>query len=151
MGLDNTIYALSNMNAILGSTLGYVNDKQSGVSTGNALSNFGTNIMNGAFRNAVSRDIQQTSGSYLGYAVNSAAGYGNPVSNYQGTVGTIGAAMLTSPFGIFGCNPYMMTSSIYGCGPFGGGYLGGGMFGGCGCNSLGYGMGSFFSPMGFYC
>ena len=149
MGLDNTIYALSNINAILGSTVGYINDKQNGVPTGYALSNFGNNIFNGVFRNAVSRDIRQTTGSYLGYAVNSAAGYGNPVSNYNGTVGTLNAALLTSPFACCSFNPYMMASSIYSCNPFNYGFFGSGMFGGY--NSYGLGGASFFSPMGFYC
>ena len=148
MGLDNTIYAMSNINAILGSTLGYVNAKQNGVPTGYALSDMGYNLMNGAIRNAVSRDIQQHTGSYLGYAVNSLAGYGNPVANYKGTIGTIGAALLSSP----PCNPFFMTSALYGCGPMGTGYWNTGFFGGSCCNPLGFGFGpSCFSPMGFYC
>ena len=99
----------------------------------------------------VSKDIQQTTGSYLGYAVNSAAGYGNPVSNYNGTVGTLNAALLTSPFAFCSFNPYMMTSSIYGCNPFNDGFFGSGMFGGYNNFGCGLGVPSFFSPMGFYC
>lgn len=148
MSIDNTIYALSNINAILGSATGLLNDQRNGVPIGNAVSNMGYNLMNGVFRNEMSREIQQSTGSYLGYAINSAAGYGSPQANYQGTVGTINAAMLTSPFGIFDCNPFM-TSAIYGCGPFGGSFMGGGFP--YGCNRFGLGMPSFFSPMGFYC
>ncbi len=148
MSLDNAIYALSNFNALMGSTVGLINAKNDGVSTGDALMNFGYNVMNGALRNEASREIQRHTGSYLGYAVNSMAGYGNPVSNYTGTVGTIGAAMVSSPFGIFGCNPFM-TSSIYGCGPFGGGFFG--FSPGFGPFGYGLGMPSFFSPCGFYC
>lgn len=150
MSLSNTIYALSNINAILGSTTGYLNDKQNGVPTGNALSNMGLNIMHGAVRNAASRDIQQSTGSYLGYAVNNIAGYGNPVANYQGTVGTMGALMLSTPFSIFGCNPFM-TSSLYGCGPFGGGYWNTGFFGGGCCNNYGFYGPSMFGMRGFLC
>ncbi len=150
MSLDNAIYALSNFNALMGSTMGMVNARNNGVPAGTALMDFGYNIMNGALRNEASREIQRHTGSYLGYAVNSAAGYGNPVSNYYGTVGTMNAAMLSSPFGIFGCSPFM-TSSIYGCGPFGGGFFNPGF--GCGFGRFGFGLGmpSFFSPFGFYC
>ncbi len=148
MSLDNAIYALSNVNALMGSTLGMVNARNNGVPADAALMDFGFNVMNGALRNEASREIQRHTGSYLGYAVNSIAGYGNPVSNYAGTVGTIGAAMISSPFGIFGCSPFM-TSTIYGCGPFGGGFFGFNPgFSPFGC---GLGMPSFFSPFGFYC
>ncbi|MFQ8625014.1 MAG: hypothetical protein ACLSA2_00255 [Candidatus Gastranaerophilaceae bacterium] len=118
MGLDNAIYALSNVNALMGSTLGYVDAKNRGANTGDALMGFGLNVMNGAIRNEAAKDIRDRTGSYLGYAVNSAAGYGTPEANYRGTMGLIGASMLTSPFGIFGCgySPYMMPSMIYGGG-----------------------------------
>lgn len=149
MGLDNTLYTLSNVNAILGSAVGFADARNNGVPVGDALMDFGFNVMNGAIRNEAARDIRRHTGSYLGYAVNSAAGYGNPVANAQGTMGLIGASMVTSPFGIFGCgfNPYM-TSSIYGCGPFGGGFFGGG----CGCGpGFMFGGPSFFGVRGFWC
>lgn len=148
MSLDNAIYALSNVNALMGSTMGLIDARNNGVPTGDALMNFGYSVMNGALRNEASREIQRHTGSYLGYAVNSMAGYGNPVSNYVGTVGTIGAAMVSSPFGIFGCNPFM-TSTIYGCGPFGGGFFG--FTPGFRPFGCGLGIPSFFGPCGFYC
>ena len=149
MSIDNAIHALSNFNAVMGSVNSMVDAKNNGVPTSDALIDFGFNVTNGVLRNAAAQDIQQRSGSYLGYAINSAAGYGNPVANAQGTMGLIGASMLTSPFGIFGCgfNPYM-TSTIYGCGPFGGGFFGGG----CGCGSgFMFGGPSFFGVRGFWC
>lgn len=147
MSLDNAIHALSNINAFLGSTNGYINATQNGVPAGNALMDFGFNVMNGVIRNKAAEDIQHRTGSYIGYSINSAAGYGNPIANYNGTMGLIGASMLTSPFGIFGCgfNPYM-TSSIYGCGPFFGGFFGGG----CGCGNF-FGGPSIFATRGFWC
>lgn len=148
MNLDNAIYALSNINAIMGSSLGYMNDRQNGIPAGYAMSNMGYNIMNGALRNEASRQIHNMTGSYLGYAVNNAAGYGSPEANYAGTMGTIGAAMISSPFGIF--NPYG-TSALYGCGPYGGGYWNSGFFGGCGCNSFAFGGPSLFGIRGFWC
>ncbi len=148
MSLDNAIYALSNVNALMGSTLGMVEARNNGASPGEALMGFGLSVMNGAARNAVSHEIQRHTGSYLGYAVNNIAGYGNPVSDYAGTIGTIGAAMVSSPFGIFGCSPYM-TSTIYGCGPFGGGFFG--YSPGFGPFGSGFGFPSFFGPCGFYC
>lgn len=134
MNLDNTIYAMSNINALLGSTLGYVNAKQNGVPTSYALYDMGNSIMNGAIRNAASRDIQRATGSYLGYAVNNAAGYGNPVADYQGTVGTMNALMLSTPLALFN------SSCCYG-----------GYFNNCGNFGYGLGMPSYFTPMGFYC
>lgn len=151
MSIDNTIYALSGINNLLGGTLGFINDKQNGVPTGYAMSNAGLNIMNGAIRNEASRDIQQMTGSYLGYAVNNLAGYGNPVANYQGTVGTMGALMLSMPMNIFGCAPWM-TSSLYGCGPYGYGYWNSGFFGGGCCNNpYMFGGPSMFGCRGFLC
>lgn len=149
MSIDNAIYALSNVNALMGSTLGMVEAKNNGASTGDALIGFGLNILNGAARNEVSRAIQQSTGSYLGYAVNGIAGYGDPVSNYAGTIGSIGAAMVSSPFGIFGCNPFM-TSAIYGY-PYT--YMGGFFNFTPSFNPFGCGLGlpSFFGPCGFYC
>ena len=149
MSIDNAIHALSNFNAVMGSFAGYADARNQGVPASDAMIDFGLNVMNGTIRNAAARDIQQRSGSYLGYAVNSIAGYGNPEANARGTVGLIGASMLTSPFGIFGCgfNPYM-TSSIYGCGPFGGGFFGGG----CGCGTgFMFGGPTFFGVRGFWC
>lgn len=136
MSLDNTIYTMSNINALLGSTLGFVNAKQNGVPTSYALSDMGNSIMNGAIRNAASRDIQRATGSYLGYAVNNAAGYGNPVADYQGTIGTMNALMLSTPLALFNSSCHR-----------------GSYFNHCGCNSFGYGFGmpSYFTPMGFYC
>lgn len=152
MGLDNAIYALSNANALMGSALGYVDAKNRGANTGDALMGFGFNVMNGAIRNEAAKDIRDRSGSYLGYAVNSAAGYGTPEANYRGTMGLIGASMLTSPFGIFGCgySPYMMPSMIYGggMGMWGGSFFGGG----CGCNNaFMFGGPTLFGPRGFWC
>ena len=127
MGIEDTVYALSNINAILGSTQGYFNDKKTGAPTGYAMSNFGYNVLNGAMRNAASRDIQQTTGSYLGYAVNNAAGYGSPQANMFGMQGTMGALMMSALF-----NPRQGCCNA----PF--------MYGGMGIYSP-------FSPMGFWC
>lgn len=168
MSLDNAIYALSNFNAIMGGINGFNRDKQNGVPIADAISNFGFNTAGGLFRNSASKAIAQETGSYLGYAVNNSAGYGTAEANAQGTTATINTAMITSPYGIFGAynNPYMM-SSIYGYGPMGGYWNGGGFFGGgcgpmmggfwgggCGCNH-----GSpfimtgptMFAPRGFWC
>ena len=151
MSIDNTIYALSNINAIMGSALGYSRAKQNGVDSASALTDFGLNVASGAIRNEAARDIQRNSGSYIGYAINSAAGYGDLESNSRAINGLIGASILTSPFGIFG-NPFM-TSALYGCGPYGGGFWNSGFFGGgCGCgNRFMFGAPSMFGMNGFWC
>ena len=151
MSIDSLIYGLSNVNAIMGSALGYSRDKSDGLSTGGALANFGMNVTSGLMRNSVAKNIQENSGSYLGYAVNSAAGYGSPEANNKATMGLLGASMLTSPYGIFGImSPY---STLYGCGPYGNGYWNSGFFGGrCGCNSLFMFSGpTMFGLNGFWC
>ena len=149
MSLDNLIYGLSNVNATMGSALGYSRDKSSGVSTEGAFANFGMNVANGLMRNTVAKGIQENSGSYLGYAINSTAGYGSPEANSKGTVGLLGASLLTSPYGIFGMmSPY---STIYGCGPYGNNYWNSGFFG-CGCNSPFMFAGpTMFGMRGFWC
>ena len=151
MSIDSLIYGLSNVNAIMGLALGYSRDKSDGLSTGGALANFGMNVTSGLMRNSVAKNIQENSGSYLGYAVNSAAGYGSPEANNKATMGLLGASMLTSPYGIFGImSPY---STLYGCGPYGNGYWNSGFFGGgCGCNSLFMFSGpTMFGLNGFWC
>ena len=151
MGLDSIIYATSNINAILSSALGYAQDKNNGVNTGNAVANFGMNIANGLVRNSAAKNIQENSGSYLGYAINANAGYGNSEANTKATAGLLGASLLTSPYGIFGMvNPY---STLYGCGPFGGGFYNSGFFGrSCGCNSPFMFAGpTMFGMNGFWC
>lgn len=149
MGLENAIYALSQINSVLGGTTGYIQDRQNGVPVASAIGNLGYNIMNGAFRNEMSREILNSSGSYLGYAVNNAAGYGNPVANYQGTIGTMQAALLTTPFNIFGCccNP-MMTSNLYGCGPISGGFFNNRIYG---ATYPVFGGPSCFAASGYWC
>ena len=118
MSLDSILYTTSNINAILGSVVGYT---------------------------------QENTGSYLGYAINSAAGYGSSEANAKGTSALIGASLLTSPFGIFGMmNPY---STLYGCGPYGNGFWNSGFFGrGCGCNTpFMFGGPTMFGMNGFWC
>lgn len=151
MGLDNLIYGLSNVNAIMGSALGYSRDKSDGMSTGGALANFGMNVANGLVRNSAAQNIWENTGSYLGYSINSSAGYGNAAANAKGTTGLLGATLLTSPYGLFGMmSPY---STLYGCGPYGNGYWNSGFFGGgCGCNSPFMFAGpTMFGINGFWC
>ncbi len=74
MSLDSILYTTSNINAILGSVVGYTQDKNNGVNTSNAIANFGMNVANGMVRNSAAKNIQENTGSYLGYAINSAAG-----------------------------------------------------------------------------
>ena len=151
MSLDSILYTTSNINAILGSVVGYTQDKNNGVNTSNAIANFGMNVANGMVRNSAAKNIQENTGSYLGYAINSADGYGSSEANAKGTSALIGASLLTSPFGIFGMmNPY---STLYGCGPYGNGFWNSGFFGrGCGCNTpFMFGGPTMFGMNGFWC
>lgn len=145
MSLGKLNYVLSNVNAVLGSGVNYIYDKQQGDKSGAAEVNFGMNVVNGLARNAVAEGIRRDTGSYLGYAVNSLAGYGDATSNAQGMVGLMGASLLTNPFMGGGCYgpsifggyytpmpmysmPMMPAMPMYG-GYYGGGFCGGSMFG----------------------
>ncbi|MDR1168841.1 MAG: hypothetical protein LBK53_08160 [Heliobacteriaceae bacterium] len=117
--LEPAIYAMNNFNAVLGSTLTYMNQTNAGVPSGYALSNFGYNIYNGTMRNAIAHNMYNYTGSTLGHQVNIFAGYGNPASNFAGTVGLMGAMLPYS----FGYSPFY-TPSLYGGGFLGGGFCG---------------------------
>ena len=138
MSLAKLNYTLSNINAVLGSGVSYIYDKQQGDKSGAAEVNLGLNLANGLARNCIAEGIRRDTGSYMGYAVNSLAGYGDATSNAQGMVGLMGASILTNPFAYGGfCGP-----SVFGCaytpvmpmmtygGYYGGGFCGGSMFGG---------------------
>ena len=73
MGLDNAIYAISTVNTLLGNALNYNNAVQNGTPRSDALMNLGMNTATGVMRNAVARNIQENTGSYIGYAINSMA------------------------------------------------------------------------------
>lgn len=148
MSIEKTTFMLSNLNALLGSGLTYQQQIKDGVPLGQATTEFGMNIFNGAMRNEIARDIRHTTGSNLGYIINGMAGYGNPEANAKGTAGLLGASLFTS----------MMSPWNYGCG--GGFYMTPMMpsvniFGGCGCNSFMprpyMGGASFFGGGGFWC
>ena len=149
-GINNAIYALSNINALGQSFLNYRDNLKSGTSYADATLGLGFSIMNAGARNLASREIADSTGSYLGYAVNNTAGYGTPEADAKGTAGTIAAAQLSSPWGLFS----MMPSVSYMPMPYMGRPMMGGFFGGipgsgwfsngC-CHTMSH---SFFSPFG---
>ena len=151
MDLSRLNYTLSNINAVLGSTVGAIEDKKEGASTGQALFNFGNNVLNGAIRNEVAYDIRKHSGSNIGFLINGMAGYGNDEANAKGMQGLFGATLLTSMLG--GCHGGWYGGGMYpmtmGCGPFGGSMFGGGLWGhSCGCGMPPMATGGFFpAPM----
>ena len=148
MSLGKLNYVLSNINAVLGSGVSYIQDKQNGDKSGAAEINFGWNVVNGVARNAVAEGIRRDTGSYLGYAVNGLAGYGDATSNAQGMVGLMGASLLTNPYMGGGCYGPSLFSGYFTPPPvmpmYGGGCFGGGMI---------YGGGTFFDvnrPFGMF-
>ena len=148
MSLGKLNYVLSNINAVLGSGVSYIQDKQNGDKSGAAEINFGLNVVNGVARNAVAEGIRRDTGSYLGYAVNGLAGYGDATSNAQGMVGLMGASLLTNPYMGGGCYGPSLFSGYFTPPPvmpmYGGGCFGGGMI---------YGGGTFFDvnrPFGMF-
>ena len=135
MGLEQTNFILANINAFMGSAASALENQQKGTDLGTSLFDFGRHALNGTVRNIVARDIYESTGgdrfggSYIGYLANTAAGYGTDEADAQGMSNLLGASMLTqmSPFGFgYGMSPF-------GCGIFGGGYMGypmGGMMSG---------------------
>lgn len=173
MDIPKLNYTLSQVNNILGSTIGAVEEKQSGADTGTSIMNFGLNVLNGAVRNEVAYDMRKTTGSNLGFLINNMAGYGSEESNIKGMNGLLGASVfnaVTSPWawggGFFGggcCAPPPPMGGC--CGIFGGGFAGptfaspgilGGMFNGVAMPStlatpyFGSGF-SVFSTNRFFC
>ncbi len=131
MGLSQTNFILSNINAWLGSTANAIEEKNNGADWGTSIMNWGRHGLNGTVRNIVAKDIYERTGgdrfggSYIGYIANTAAGYGTDEADQKGTMGLFGASMLTSF-----ANPF--CGGWYGggfCGPsiFGGGYFAGPM------------------------
>lgn len=149
MSIDRAMNILSNVNAVLGSGVTYQQRLQNGEDVGAATTEFGMNILSGAMRNAVARDIYQTTGSNLGYLVNNMAGYGTAEANNKGTAGLMATSLFTSAMSPWG----------YGCGGI---FSGPSIFGGCGCNYNPFLSGpvmpmpyfggfSYFGGGGFYC
>lgn len=138
MDIPKLNYTLSQVNNILGSTVGAVEDKQKGADTGTSIMNFGLNVLNGAVRNEVAYDMRKTTGSNLGFIVNNMAGYGSEEANMKGMNGLLGASVFNAV-----TTPWM----------FGGGFWGGGccvpppppMGCGCGMGFMGGGM-TYTSP-----
>lgn len=129
-------YTLSNINNLLGSAIGAVEDKQKGADTGTSIMNFGLNVMNGAVRNEVAYDMRKNYGSNMGFVINNMAGYGSEEANQKGMQGLLGASVFNAML-----NPWAMGGGIFGGGCcssmpvmppviMGGGCCGGGMFGG---------------------
>lgn len=144
MSLAKTNFILSNVNALLGSTAGALDDKKKGVDAGTTAVNFGLNVANGAVRNQIAYDMRKTTGSNMGFLINNMAGYGNDKANAKGMMGLMGASIMTSmlrPWGFGGgcCGG--------GFGGFGGGYYGGGF---CGGSVFGGGYMGGMRPGGFY-
>lgn len=125
-------YNLSNINNLLGSTIGAVEDKQNGASTGTSIMNFGLNVLNGAVRNEVALDMRRTTGSNMGFMINNQAGYGSEEANQKGMQGLLQASLfnaMTAPWMNMGgccCNGggMMAMGGFYG----GGATFGGGTF-----------------------
>lgn len=138
---------MSNANAVMGSALGAAEDKAYGESTGTTIMNFGMNVANGAVRNQVAYNMRRNTGSNLGFMINNMAGYGYPEANARGTMGLMGASIMTSMMGPwgggYGCGP--MMGGMWGGSPFYGGGFGGGFGGGMmGGGYGGFGGGSVF-------
>ncbi len=128
MDIPRLNYTLSQVNNLLGSALGAVEDKQQGADTGTSIMNFGLNVMNGAVRNEVAYDMRRTTGSNLGFLINNMAGYGSEEANIKGMNGLLGASLfnaVTSPWA------------------WGGGFFGGGC-----CTPPPLAMGGCFGMMG---
>ncbi len=98
----DTMSLWGSINCGLASAVSFINAKNNGVPTTNALADFAGNMANGIGRNMWAADMYKH-GNPSGFMINSMAGYGNPYSNFVGTMGL----MACSPPMFFGCMPYM--------------------------------------------
>ena len=107
MGFAETMRILSGINCGLASANTYIGMRTNGVNPGYAAVNLFGNLANGLARNEVAYGMQRMGNPY-GNIINSAVGYGNPVSNTIGTLGIMSA-----------CSPWMFFNSgcimPYGC------------------------------------
>lgn len=157
MDLPKLNYTLSNINNILGSTLGAVEDKRNGASTGESIMNFGLNLTNGAVRNEVAYDMRRQYGTNMGFLVNNMAGYGSAEANQKGMAGLLGASLfnaaVTNPWAGCCCGfaAPVMPMPVFGGGCCGGGFFGG-VVGGMPLATPYFGPGfSVFTTRGFFC
>ena len=135
-GVNSWIFGLNSLNAGLGGLNNYLDAKNAGASTGDAVASGTTTAALNFGRVAVAESMRQDYGNYMGYAVNNLAGWNGPQSNAVGYAGLFGVGMMQqmmrpygfgNPFGMCGgtmfgspmmMNPYMMP----GMGMFGGGF-----------------------------
>ena len=136
MSFANTMNILSNINCFLGSGVSYLEQRKQGVDPSIATCSLFNNIGNGVVRNAIAYDMAKC-GNPMGFNVNMAFGYGNPVANTYGTMAMLSVA---SPWMFFN-SPYCGMTPCYGGGMFGMGMPYGGF-------NMGFGYG--ISP-GFFC
>lgn len=102
MSFANTMNILSNINCLLGSGVSYLEQRKQGVDPSIATCSLFNNIGNGVVRNAIAYDMAKC-GNPMGFNVNMAYGYGNPVANTYGTMAMLSVA---SPWMFFN-SPYV--------------------------------------------
>lgn len=98
----STFNTLGHITNGLGTLTNYLEMKNSGASTGQALTNSAANGLVGAARVEIASERYDRTGSMSGHLVNTLAGYGNTQSNVNGAIGLL----LSDPstyHGMFGC------------------------------------------------
>lgn len=138
--LNNFNYKISNVNAVLGSTVTALDDSKNGKPLVDNIFNFGLNVTNGLARNDWAKTMADN-GDSSGQAINALAGYGNLQANAQGTAGLMFESMV---------NPWA-TGGMMGY-PMFGGMCGGSVFGGYNSCMMPMTMPFMFnSGMGYFC
>lgn len=150
----STFNTLGHINNTLGTVNNYIDLKNQGATTGQALANSAVNGTVGAARVEYASERYDRTGSMSGHVVNTLAGYGNLRSNVNGAIGLA----MTDPSTYWGCRPNFfmgggmrMPYSPFGCSAFTPMPMALPMFGGCGCNSMPFVRGSYFMGGGFFC
>lgn len=103
MGFAETMRILSGINCGLSSANTYMGMRMNGVNPNFATASLFGNLANGFARNEIAYGMQKMGNPY-GNLINSAVGYGNPVSN---TIGTLGIMSACSPWMFFNSGCYM--------------------------------------------
>lgn len=119
MGFADNMRIMGNINAVLGSLATYGEMRNNGVPAYQATMGLFGNLGNGLIRNEWAYDMYTHRHNPSGFAINSAYGYGNSVSNALATTAMLYADMPPMMFfGMYSAMPMPMMMP-YGVGGFG--------------------------------
>lgn len=112
----STFNTLGHINNALGTVNNYMNLKEQGATTGQALVNSAVNGTVGAARVEIASERYDRTGNMSGHVINTLAGYGDTASNVRGSIGLL----LSDPstyYGMYGMGHHCCTNNFFMTGP----------------------------------